>query len=172
MSSIEFESSLLDLESNVWSNGLKIPTEIAERIIQSSGNRVLCTLNEKVTYPCGILTKATGEYFVNISKENRKKAGIGSSQTIHVSLEPDTSKYGMPMPDEMQAAMDIEMEGTKYFDLLSPGKQRSLIYMVSKPKSAEIRIKKWLVILQYLEEVNGQLDFKELNLAFKEANRS
>jgi hypothetical protein len=169
---VEFETSFLDLESNVWSTGLLIPRRIAEEIIKTSGNRVLCTLNGKVTYPCGILTKATGEFFVNISKENRKKAGIGSNQTIHVSLEPDQSKYGMPMPDELRAAMDIEMEGTKYFDLLTPGKQRSLIYLVSKPKSAEVRIKKALVILQYLEEVNGQLDFKELNLAFKEANRT
>jgi len=58
------------------------------------------------------------------------------------------------------------------FHNLSAGKQRTLLHLIGKPKSEEIRINKAMVVNEYLKEVNGRLDFKELNQAFKDANRT
>jgi uncharacterized protein YdeI (YjbR/CyaY-like superfamily) len=73
----------------------------------------------------------------------------------------------MPMPEELEELLLQDPEGDMYFHELTPGKQRNLIYMVSKPKGVDTRIKKALVIVQHLKEVKGQLDFKMLNEAYK-----
>ena len=63
------------------------------------------------------------------------------------------------MPDELLAAWEMDDDGYTVFHTLTKGKQRSLIHIIGKPKSSEIRIKKALVVLDYLKSVNGKLDF-------------
>ena len=68
----------------------------------------------------------------------------------------------------MEELLAQDEHGSKVFHDLTPGRQRSLLHLVGKPKSEAIRIKKAITILEYLKSVNGVLDFKELNLAFKQ----
>jgi len=70
----------------------------------------------------------------------------------------------------MEELLLQDEDGNKVFHRLTPGKQRSLLHIIAKPKSENIRIKKAVAILEYLKSVNGKLDFKELNLAIKNAN--
>jgi uncharacterized protein YdeI (YjbR/CyaY-like superfamily) len=58
-----------------------------------------------------------------------------------------------------------------HFHALTPGKQRSLIYLVLKIKSEDARIRKALGIVEHLVEFNGELDFRALNEKFKEINQ-
>ena len=101
----------------------------------------------------------------------QKKLSLSVGDEVQVSIVPDKSKYGLPMPEELQAIFDMDAEGDKVFHTLTPGKQRTLLHLVGKPKSSEIRIKKAMVVVDYLKEVNGKLDFKQLNEAFKRANQ-
>jgi len=77
----------------------------------------------------------------------------------------------MPLPDELKTAWELNPEGYAIFHTLTMGKQRSIVHIIGTPKSSEIRINKALTILEYLKTVNGNLDFKELNEAFKLANK-
>jgi uncharacterized protein YdeI (YjbR/CyaY-like superfamily) len=103
--------------------------------------------------------------------EIRKKLKLEVNDTVEISLEKDTSTYGMPLPDELKTAWELDPEGHDIFHALTMGKQRSLVHIVNKPKSSDIRIKKALTTLEYLKTVNGNLDYKELNEAFKLANK-
>ena len=64
--------------------------------------------------------------------------------------------------------MEQDEEADKYFHQLTPGKQRSLLHIIAKPKREETRLKKAVVITEYLKTNKGKLDFTALNLAFKE----
>ena len=86
-------------------------------------------------------------------------------------MEKDESKYGIPMPEEMQEALYMDPEADQLFHKLTPGKQRSLLYIIGKPKSSNKRIEKAIVILEHLKTQGGKVDFKQLNIDFKEANR-
>ena len=77
----------------------------------------------------------------------------------------------MPLPEELKTAWDLDEDGSTLFHSLTMGKQRSLVHLIGKPKSSEIRIRKALTMLEYLKSVNGNLDFKDLNEAFKNANK-
>jgi uncharacterized protein YdeI (YjbR/CyaY-like superfamily) len=61
-------------------------------------------------------------------------------------------------------------EGEAVFESLTPGKKRSLIYVVSKVKSTNLRMRKAIVIVTHLAKY-GSLDYKVLNSEMKEANQ-
>lgn len=171
MSSTDFKSTLFKQKSNVWSHSFIVPKNIASSYIQSGDKRVLCSLNGGKEFHCALMPFGNGDYFINVNKEIRNKHNIIEGDTLNVRLEKDTSEYGMPFPEEFAQALALDESGSHFFNKLTAGKQRNLIHLVGKVKSSEIRIKKSLVILQYLNEANGQLNFRELNEAFKLANR-
>ena len=161
-------TKLFRLDSNVWDYVFNVPTEIASKLDQ----RVIFTINSAKEYHGALLLRGKQGYIINTNKEMRKHEGLVPDQHFEVSLRVDKSKYGIFLPDEMKEALLLDEEASELFHQLTPGKQRSLLHIAGQPKSSEIRIKKALVILNYLKESNGALDFKALNLAFKEANRN
>ena len=88
-----------------------------------------------------------------------------------VLMSLEASKYGVDMPEELQAALDQDPLAMEFFDLLTPGKQRNLIYLVNKVKNTNSRINKALAIIDHLTEMQGKLDFKLLNEKIKEYNQ-
>ena len=75
------------------------------------------------------------------------------------------------MPEETSELMAIDEEGDKLFHALTQGKQRSLLYIIGKPKRSETRLQKAVVVLEHLKTWNGKLDFKQLNEDFRNARK-
>ncbi len=165
---MEFTQQIAILDSNVWSYHLPVPIAVSNHFLEQKIKRLIATFNKEIELHCALMPKGDGSYFININKEIRKKLGSFVGDEIHIHLREDTSKYGMPLPEEMEALLEIDEEGNNYFHALTPGKQRSLLYMVGKPKNSDTRLKKALAIIDYLKYVKGKLDFKELNQWFKE----
>jgi uncharacterized protein YdeI (YjbR/CyaY-like superfamily) len=74
------------------------------------------------------------------------------------------------MPEELEMCVFQEDGAMTFFDALTPGKQRSLIYIVSKIKNQDVRIRKSLVIAEHLVLGKGLLDYKKLNGMFEDEN--
>lgn len=163
-------SSLFSKSGDVWSVGVEVPMEVSMKYKGSGDKRVVCTLNNQETYQCALMPAGDDRYFINVNAQLQKKLRLAVGDEVHVTIVPDDSKYGLPMPEELQAIFDLDHAGNAVFHALTPGKQRTLLHLVGKPKSSEIRIKKAMVVVDYLKEVSGKLDFKQLNEAFKQAN--
>lgn len=166
-----FTSKIVSLNSKVWGVGLEVPKEIAQPFLGKEYKRVLCTLNNAHQYQCALMPMGEGRYCVNVNADIQKKLKLKIGDEVSVEIKADESKYGLPMPEELGELLKMDKEGDRLFHSLTPGKQRNLLHIVGLPKSPEIRIKKAIVVVEYLKEVNGKLDFKELNLAFKAANK-
>ena len=69
----------------------------------------------------------------------------------------------------MKELLLLDPEAEHVFHKLTIGKQRSLLYVIGQPKTSEARLKKAIVITEYLKLTGGKLDFKDLNEAFKQA---
>lgn len=163
-----FKTHLFRQESNVWDVSAHIPASQVEHLNMETNKRIRCTINQSYTFQCALIHLGNGDYFVNIIKEIRSKLNIDKGDSIEVEIEKDESEYGLPLPDELKAAWDLDADACTVFHSLTKGKQRALIYIIAKLKSSEKRIQKYLVMLEYLKSVNGKLDFKELNEAFKQ----
>jgi len=168
---MKFKSRLDDFNSDLWGHHFTVPDEIAEQYIDGNNRRVICTINNELEYQCAIMPDKKRGYFINVNKEIRTKLKIKVGDQCNLALKKDDSKYGLPVPEEFIELLKQDPEGEKLFHSLTIGKQRSLIYIIAKPKRAETRLTKAVVILEFLKENNGALDYKMLNEAFKNANR-
>ena len=118
--------------------------------------RVVCTLNGTESFQCALLP--WGElFYIIVNKKKRDALGLAAGDSVHVHLVRDESKYGLPMPEEFQEVLDQDPEGDRLFHALTEGKQRSILYLLSKPKNIDVRIHQALVIVKHLKENNGAI---------------
>lgn len=166
---VSFDAIVADFQSNLWGHHLKVPGALVQDLVADGSRRVLCNINGKLTFPCALMPQH-GDYFILLGKEVRSKLGLRLSQQVKVVLEKDTSEFGMPMPEEFSEVLSQDQSGSRWFNALTPGKQRALIHLVGKVKNPDSRIRKSLAIMQHLNEVDGKLDFRQLNQTIKYFN--
>jgi len=160
---VTFETELVTVGQKAVYHYLLIEKERVKPL-GFTGNirRVVCTINGELSFQCSLMPNGKGQYYISVNKENRTRVGIGPGDRVQVELVRDQSKYGLPMPEEFQAVLDDDPEGTKWFHELTNGKQRSLIYFVGKGKDIDRRIDNALIILEHLKNNEGKIDFRKL----------
>ncbi len=136
-----------------------------------NGNRIICRIDDIGNIHSGLMADGRGDYFIIISQEVRKRFDLEIGKEVRLTITPDDSDYGMPLPAEAAELWEMDPEARMVFHTLSPGHQRNLLYQIDKLKRPESRAKKTVQIHDYLKEVNGQLDYRELNAWIKAANR-
>ena len=109
--------------------------------------------------------------YILVNQKVRTELNLSDGDKVLITLEKDTSEYGIPMPESFRVLLDQDEVGSQFFHSLTPGKQRSLIYIVGKVKNVDSQLNKGLAILDHLTEVKGKLDFKALNVKIKEYNQ-
>lgn len=167
----EFSTTFINPKSAIYYRGAAVPFEVMEKIKALENKRFIVLLNGEEEFPGTPVPIEKGLYIILINKARAKKHKLTTGQELHIKLTPDTSKYGMPLPDEFKEVLDEDPEGKALLEALTPGKIRNLIYLVSKVKNPEKRIEKSVIILDHLRINNGKLDNKMLNQAFKEYNQ-
>ncbi|MBK8700258.1 MAG: DUF1905 domain-containing protein [Saprospiraceae bacterium] len=165
---VSFTSTLEDFRSSLWGSHIPVPSTIANDFKERGIKRLICTLDEKLTIHCAIMSMGNDGYYILMNKANVRKLALTTGQQIEVCLEEDGSEFGMPVPEELQTLMAEDPAFEKHFMALTPGKQRNLLYLVGKPKSSEIRLRTAVVVAGHLEANKGKLDFRMLNEALKE----
>ncbi len=165
-----FKSQVQVLESTIWSYSFEVPLNVVEA--NKANKRVLCSVNGHQPFHAPLLPAGKGQWFINLNKERRDAYGLSVGDTIQVEVQEDTSAYGMDFPVELTAVFEVYPEAEAFFDQLTPGKKRNLLYIVNKPKKEATRTTKAIVIAEHLIAVGGRLDFKILNQNFKDYNAS
>ena len=164
----EFSDTLQVFDDNLWYFHIPVPKYIADYLLGTDGNRrVVATYNGSKEIQCALFPNGNDEWFLNLGKEVRKLVGVNVGDLIQVTIKKDESEYGLPLPEELAELWAIDDEGKRVFHLLTKGKQRSLLHIVGKPKTSETRVKKAIIMNDYLKSTGGKLDFKELQEAFK-----
>lgn len=165
---MEFKSVVEKLDSGVWNMHLTVPKKVSDHFLATTGNRVICNVDDRWEFHAALMPKGKGIYFININKDIRKKLKLVEGDKVPISLSPDKSKYGIHLPEEMEELLEQDIEGNRVFHKLTIGKQRAILHLIGTPKSSDTRLRKALMTIDYLKSVGGELDFKELNLFYKE----
>ena len=136
---------------------LRFPTKVGLRFqTDPRTRRVVCTLNDCHTFQCALLPNRD-EFCIVVNKAVRDKLGLEDGSVVNVILEPDTSKYGAPMPAELREVLKQDRDGSRRFHALTSGKQRSLIYMIRGVKDIDRRIHLALIVLKHMEDNDGKV---------------
>ena len=168
---MQFIAVLAKFDSPLWGFHVKVPEVVTAHFLKEKKKRVVCTLNGSTTFQAALMPNRNGYHFININKETRDKLKLRIGSEVQVELKKDESKYGLPLPEEMEVLLQQDPEGDQLFHALTPGKQRTLLYLIGKPKRSETRLKKAVVIIEHLKANLGKVDFRRLNEDMKAANR-
>lgn len=158
---IKFNTSIHRLEHLVGMHYL----EVSEKVVQQLGGklkiRLLCTLNNAITFQCGLVALGSGKAYISINAKRMKQLGLKQGDKVAVALEKDSSKYGMEVPEELSELLAQDDEGRKRFNRLTPGKQRYIIHYVSSVKSSQLRIDRAILLITNLKRLPpGKEDFR------------
>lgn len=153
---------------NLYHTHIKIPKKIQAHFQKQEIKRVIFTLNGGEENHGGFIPRGNGTNFLMTSKALLKKNKLNIGDNVLVTLWEDTSKYGMPICDEMQELLDQDNQGSALFHKLTDGKIRSLLYKANGYKSSDKRLEKSVIIIEHLKANNGALDWQMLNEAFKQ----
>ncbi len=138
---------------------LHVPREkVADFGFKGNLRRVVCTLAESETFHCALFP-SRGDYFITLSKALRKRLGLEADMQVAVELVPDTSKYGMPMPNELSEVLRQDADGKDLFEKLSPGDQRLFLKLIAFVKDEDRRITRSLVGIELLKKSGGKFDY-------------
>ena len=167
---MKFKGILKAFKENSLGYGphIVIPNNVFEKMLELVPNkRVKCTLNNEMTVSRAMSPKGNINYIL-LNKDIVKKLKIDFGDEVSVELQPDQSKYGIDITEEMEEVLYSDPEGNDLFDKLTPGVQRSLIYIVNKIKSSQLRIERSFVILEHLKKMKGKVEYKILQQDFKD----
>lgn len=162
-----YQTIVSKFEDSLWGFHVKVPDDIYTSFAQQKIKRVMLHLNGSQPLHSGFMPEGDGKYFLMLSKDVMKKFELALGQEVEVKITKDTSRYGMPICEEMKELLELDPDGEIFFHKLTPGKIRSLLHFVNKFKSSDKRIEKSVIILEHLKANNGKLDWKALHEAFK-----
>ena len=165
----KFTSTLERSDNKLWGCHFLVPKNIAEKLIDAEDRRVVCTINDSVEYQCAILHYGNGRHVISVNKKLRDTLRIDVGSEVQVLLRKDESEYGLPLPEELEELFKQDKEGKKIFHALTPGKQRTLLYIVGSAKSSEKRIMRSIIIVNHLKANKGKIDYKKLTASLKSA---
>jgi len=166
---LHFNSVLEESTNNLWGCHFAVPQAVAIALFGAENSkRVVCVLNEKIEYQCALLPRGDGSFVITVNKKNQIKLGLKIGSKVSISLQKDESEYGLPMPEEFAELLAQDEEGNRLLHALTPGKIRTLLYLVGQPKNSDIRLHRALVIVEHLKKNEGKIDYKQLNLTMQE----
>ena len=93
----------------------------------------------------------SGVHLIYFSKGKQKELGVFMNDYFELQVFEDTSKYGVEMSEELEAVLLSDYDAYTIFENLTPGKQRSIIYAISRYKSAQLRVDKALLLTENLK---------------------
>ena len=162
LKSKRFEVHLSGMMPSTGSPSIVIPDEYALAFAKAKQKRVAIKafFENRIIHFHGSLHFYKEQYLISFGIRYQKELGIFPSDYFELQLFEDTSKYGVSVPDSLQAVMDSDSEGFALFERLTPGKKRSLIYYVARFKTSQTQVDKSLIIFDNLKI--GITDFREL----------
>jgi Bacteriocin-protection, YdeI or OmpD-Associated/Domain of unknown function (DUF1905) len=152
---VEFIAKIEKLIGKGGMHFLTVPQKTALKFAERKAVRIFCTINDSVKYACALRPDGEGGFFINVGTPILKKGKFLLGQKIKATIQKDKTEFGHTVPEELTELLAQDDEGKKYWDQLTNGAQRSLIYYIAQAKSVEKRIERSLLFINRLKDTKG-----------------
>jgi len=157
---MKFTSSISKLD-HLNTHYIEISAAVVKKLGGKFNVRLLCTLNNKLTFQCGIVALGEGKGYISINAKRLQELKLKKGDKVDVSLKEDGSEFGVEVPEELVEVFAQDQEGLKRFEKLVPGKQRFIIRHVAAVKSSQLKIERAIFIINNLKKLTpGKETFK------------
>ena len=117
--------------------GIRVPDEVVAALGPSRKPPVVMTINGH-SYR-GSVAFMGGEFWIGVSNDFRRTAGVAVGDDVDVDLVLDTEPRAVTVPDDLAAALDADAEARAFFDGLSYSNKRRIVEPIADAKTPETR---------------------------------
>lgn len=119
---------------------LTIPADFVNCLEKKRLTRFICTLEEEVTFQCGLNHLGDGNFFIILSSKNLEAVNKKLGGPLHFTLHKDPNPLGVDMPEVLEVLLEQDDELKTIFEKLSMGKKRHVIHSINKIKDIDKQI--------------------------------
>ncbi|AYA36451.1 DUF1905 domain-containing protein [Hymenobacter oligotrophus] len=116
---------------------LHLPAELVAQFPQQGRTRLVCTLDGRVSYSCGLNHFGDGSFFVIVAGKHLKTLGKQLGDEINAALSLDEDPLGVEVPEVLAALLAQDEALHARFVALTVGKQRSIVHAVARLKDLD-----------------------------------
>ena len=148
MPTFKFEQRLGQLEKRKGGYYyIKIAASMVDQYEKKRATRLLCTLDQHLSYSCGLNHFGDGHYFIIVATKYTKELDKSVGDIISVEITEDPNPLGVEIPEVLSVLLAQDEEVKTQFDALTDGKKRTLIYSILKTKDIDKQIQTCLKFL-------------------------
>jgi hypothetical protein len=164
---LRFTAILEKSTNSLWGSHLRVPQSVAKALVRDGSRRVLRTLNGSEAHQCALLPYGEGGFVLSVNKSWCTKLQLEIGSRVRVSLQRDESEYGLPMPAELKELFRQEKEGSRLFHSLTPGRQRTLLYIIGSARDPGARAWRASIVIRHLRDNRGTINYRQLTQSLK-----
>lgn len=129
---------------------LLVPKTVLEQVEGGLKQRLLCSINQGKAFNCGLVSLGNGDAYIGLNATLRKNNKLELGDVVNITIEADTSEYGMQMSEELKEVLAQIPDADRRFHALTKGKQRYIIHYVNGVKSSQKKIERSLLLINNL----------------------
>ena len=126
---------------------LKIDAEIVNQFENKRQTRFICTLENSLTFQCGLNHLGDGNFFIILSAKNLQSVNKSLCENIIYELNEDPNPLGVAMPEVLEAVLEQDETLKLTFESLTLGKKRNIIHQIIKIKDIDLQIQKSIKLI-------------------------
>lgn len=126
---------------------LTISAETVNQFENKRHSRLICKLENNLSFQCGLNHLGDGNFFIILSTKNLETVGKKLGEKIKFELTIDPNPLGVDIPEVLQSIIEQDQRLKEKFEKLTLGKQRNLIYQMNKIKNIDLQIKKSIELI-------------------------
>lgn len=132
-------------------NYIDFPENVHELFGKKGFVKVKGYINNKA-FKSNLFPKGNGFHAMTLPLKLQKELGVKLNEEISVSIEEDFEERIIPMPVELQEAIDFDEEFATLYQQLSASKQKDYRLWISSAKQTETRIKRVVELAERLRK--------------------
>lgn len=130
---------------------ISLPENMAKSFIDAGTKRIICKINRNTELHRAIQSSKDFGYYIMLGKSTLKSANLTIGQSIEVELVKDETAVEALIPEALDAVLKSDFEAYEAFNKLTPGKKRSIMYLVTGVKSEQKQVERALKIMENIK---------------------
>ncbi|MEO9893159.1 YdeI/OmpD-associated family protein [Aurantibacter sp.] len=147
------KSKVFDISITGKYFALHLPEGVVQPFLEKNLKRVKVIArfhkNEITFY--GAIQKRKNNFYMMFGKRYQQELRVSENDIFQLQFFEDQSKYGVEMPEEMEAVLQSDFNASEIFESFTAGKKRGLIYGILSYKNSQTKIDKSLILCENLK---------------------
>ena len=102
---------------------LKINAEIINQFSKKRATRMICTINDQISYRCGLNHLGDGNFYVIVAGKYLEELNKKLGEQVNYRIDEDPDQLGVEMPEVLTVFLEQDLESKAIFDKLTDGKK-------------------------------------------------